>query len=98
MKKKFNVKLSQRYYSPFKILERIGEVTYKLELPPTSLLHSVFHISVLKKQVGDSSSVIKDLPNFDDEGDIVLKPGEAIRYKQRKGIRGSSITWQVLIQ
>ncbi|KAI9161896.1 hypothetical protein LWI28_021814 [Acer negundo] len=36
LKKKFNVKLSQWYYGPFKVFERICEVTYKLELPSTS--------------------------------------------------------------
>ncbi|KAL5736892.1 hypothetical protein ACOSP7_031349 [Xanthoceras sorbifolium] len=36
LKKRFNVKLSQWYYGPFKMLERIGEVVYRLELPPNS--------------------------------------------------------------
>ena len=40
-----NMKLSQRFYGPFRILERIGEVAYHLELPPTTLLHPVFHVS-----------------------------------------------------
>ena len=73
------MKLSQRYYGSLKRLERIGEVAYKLKLPSSSLLHSVFYVSALKKMVGDPSAILEDLQTFDDEGEIILKP-EAPRY------------------
>jgi hypothetical protein len=43
-------KLSPRFIGPFQILERVGEVAYRLELPnQLSDVHDVFHISRLKK-------------------------------------------------
>jgi hypothetical protein len=43
-------KLAPRYIGPYKILERRGELSYKLELPPKlSEFHDVFHVSQLRK-------------------------------------------------
>ncbi|GKB01940.1 putative reverse transcriptase domain-containing protein [Tanacetum coccineum] len=43
-------KLNPRYVGPFKVLEKVGEVTYKLEIPEElSRVHNTFHVSNLKK-------------------------------------------------
>jgi hypothetical protein len=50
--KRFGVsgKLSPRYIGPFPILEKCGNVAYKLELPPSLAgVHNIFHVSQLKK-------------------------------------------------
>jgi hypothetical protein len=50
--KRFGVKgkLSPRYTGPFPILEKCGNVAYKLELPPSLAgVHDIFHVSQLKK-------------------------------------------------
>jgi hypothetical protein len=50
--KRFGVeeKLSPRYIGPFPILEKCGNVTYKLELPSSLVgVHDIFHVSQLKK-------------------------------------------------
>ena len=47
-------KLSSRFIGPFKILERIDIVAYRLALPPSmSGVHEVFHVSMLRKYTPD---------------------------------------------
>jgi hypothetical protein len=49
-------KLSPRYVGPFEILERVGEVAYKVALPPRLAgIHDVFHVSQLRKYEPDPS-------------------------------------------
>ncbi|GKD03460.1 putative nucleotidyltransferase, ribonuclease H [Tanacetum coccineum] len=52
-------KLSPRFIGPFKILKRVGEVAYVLELPKEIRgIHNTFHVSYLRKCLADESSVI----------------------------------------
>nr|KYP37409.1 Retrotransposable element Tf2 [Cajanus cajan] len=46
-------KLSKRFYGLFKIRQRIGMVVYALELPESSRIHPVFHVSKLRPFVGE---------------------------------------------
>ena len=59
--KRFGVrgKLRPRFVGPFEILERVGEVAYKLAMPRAlSGVHNIFHVSMLWKYVSDSTHVL----------------------------------------
>lgn len=43
--------LSSKYYGPYQILQKVGNVAYKLSLPPQLMLHPTFHVSLLKPEV-----------------------------------------------
>ena len=49
IKKNKTKKLKPCFYGPYKVIKRIGEVAYELELPSYSQIHNVFHVSRLKK-------------------------------------------------
>ncbi|XP_073133934.1 uncharacterized protein [Henckelia pumila] len=52
-------KLQPRFVGPFEILERIGYVAYRLQLPESlSKLHNVFHVSQLRKFYTDSTPLL----------------------------------------
>ena len=52
-------KLSPRYIGPFEVVERVGIVSYRLALPPSSSnVHDVFHVSMLRKYTPDPNHVV----------------------------------------
>jgi hypothetical protein len=101
-------KLSKRFYGPYKILERIGNVAYKLALPPSSKLHPVFHCSLLKLHQGplpntraelppayvDHHPIIEPLAILDSKMDNLTTPPTRFVLVQWKGLAPEDTSWE----
>ena len=52
-------KLSPRYVGPYEVVERIGNVAYRVDLPSDlSSIHPIFHVSMLRKFIGDPNAIV----------------------------------------
>jgi hypothetical protein len=99
-KAKKDNKLSPKYYGPYKVLQKIGTMADKLELLPSSRVHPVFHVSCLKKVIGDKILVQTILSELDEERKIILDP-EAItdiivHHLRNRSISEHLIKWRKL--
>nr|GFC31411.1 putative reverse transcriptase domain-containing protein [Tanacetum cinerariifolium] len=85
-------KLNPRYVGPFKVLERIGDVAYKLNLPEElSRVHNTLHVSNLKKCHADEPFAVSlDELHFDDKLHYEEEPVE-IMNREVKRLKRSRI-------
>ncbi|GJS17383.1 hypothetical protein Tco_0411855 [Tanacetum coccineum] len=76
-------KLNPRYVGPFKVLEKVGSVSYKLELPQElSRVRNTLHVSNLKKCYADEPlAVLLDGLHFDDKLQFVEEPVEIMDHE-----------------
>ncbi|XP_070034812.1 uncharacterized protein [Nicotiana tomentosiformis] len=91
-----NDKLSPWYIAPFEVSERVGEVAYRLALPPSlSGVHLMFHVSIPWKYYGDPSHVLdfssvqldKDLTYFEDPMTIMDRQVLKLRSKNIASVK-----------
>ena len=93
-------KLLPRFIGPFKILERVGTVAYRLDLPPSmSSVHEVFHVYMLRRYTPDPAHVVDwreievDTDGTFEEGPVCIIDSRD-QVLQRKTVRLVRVLWQ----
>ena len=92
LRKKRNEKFSPKFFGPYKIIEHIGPMAYKLELPNIAAIHPVFHVSQLKKMLGEHNEAQQDIPYMTENHEWRAIPKKVYGYLEYK-VGG----WDVLI-
>ena len=95
LKQKGAEKLKPCFYGPYRVIRRVGEVAYELELPTGNRIHNIFHVSCLKKALGQQVTATEELPPTDDEGAFGVTtrshfrhPGETATEQDNQGVFG----------
>ena len=91
-----SVKLVAKYFGPFQVIAKVGEVAYKLKLPEGARIHSVFHVSLLKKRVGVTQAVESTLPELDAADQCLLRPEKVLQ--RRVIMRAAQAVIQYLVK
>ncbi|KAA3484542.1 BSD domain-containing protein 1-A-like [Gossypium australe] len=90
LRKVVNQKLSPRYYGPYPIETKIGQVAYKLTLPDESRIHPTFHKPV------DHAFISPLLPLVGIDGDL---PKVLVKIVDRCIVkRGNQVVTEVLVE
>jgi hypothetical protein len=74
----------------------IGPVAYRLTLPKESKVHDVFHVSLLKKKIGEDPSISSALPPFSEDTGPLIEPLQILDYRWIK--KGSKFITEALVQ
>uniref|UniRef100_A0A2N9EEA7 Integrase catalytic domain-containing protein n=1 Tax=Fagus sylvatica TaxID=28930 RepID=A0A2N9EEA7_FAGSY len=79
------------------VIQRVGMVAYKLELPEGACIHPVFHVSFLKAKLGKTITPISRLPPTDALGHLAPQPAKILETRTIKKRRIFAVT-KVLVQ
>ena len=86
-------KLRQRFVGPFKVLQRVGQTAYKLDLQGRFVgVHNVFHVSQLKPHVAGGSSAAPPEP-VEVEGEPQYEVERLVRHREQRGGTRYLVRW-----
>jgi hypothetical protein len=88
-------KLGPNFYGLFQVMERVGEVAYKLKLPEGTWLHNVFYVGLLKTHCGDPPTKLPGLPPVH-HGRACLAPAEVVKSRVARGQQEVLVKWKGL--
>lgn len=88
-------KLVPRFYGPYQVAACVGQVAYRLTLPPNSRIHPVFHVSLLKKKAGTQLTVSSTLPPFEQDGSVAWIPSKVLDMTITKKRNKTITKWLV---
>ena len=80
---KYN-KLAPMYYGPYKVLQNIGSIHYKLDFPLSSRVHLLFHVYFLKKVIEYKIPIQTTLLELDEEGKFILESKQITKTRNKQ--------------
>jgi hypothetical protein len=89
-------KLATRFYGPFQVNKKISPVAYKLSLPQGSQIHSIFHISLLKRYLGSKHDACQHLLDVLEDGRLIPAPQAILKTRIKHKKPKLLIHWQGL--
>lgn len=97
MAKRFCQKMAAKFSGPFRVIDRFGQVAYKLQLSESFKIHHIFHVSQLKPVIG-VDHVVTDLPtSLSKDDEFVLEPDDIVdTCDDDEGCLEVMLTWKGL--
>lgn len=92
---RWNLKIAPMYFQTFRIIRKVGQVAYKLEFPFEAKIYPIFHISCLKKKVGEWVQAYTSLPNLTPEGALEPELEKVLQRRLKK--KGNMAKVEILV-
>jgi hypothetical protein len=84
-------KLGPKFYGLYQVLQKVGEVSYKVQLPQNTCIHDVFHVSLLKKFEDTTPAALVPLPHIL-RGKVIPTPDKVLKARLNQGV------WEIQVQ
>ncbi|KAH7436313.1 hypothetical protein KP509_05G013200 [Ceratopteris richardii] len=77
-------KLSLRFCGPWKIIKKLSEVAYRLELPLDCRVHPMLHVSKLQKYISREDNLIEDIVSLQESKSMDRSPYTILDRRQKR--------------